>query len=104
MTLESLQIERKKMARHEYRGFTIESYGSGLHIVVYGKKHKLFVSGTKTLDMSIHAPKARTFRTTEAAREMIDGIVDEHEQWVKSLKQKMSERNRMDQLLEKNNV
>lgn len=76
---------------HDYKGFTVEPIFVGQHvltgyvILIYGRRHIFYLCGQSGGDLSIDVKKAKTFRTVEFCHSVIDEIITDHAQWVKTL-------------------
>lgn len=70
---------------YQYKGFSIEPIVGGLNIVLYGKKHTLYVAAPAGCSFTDDMRKARSFRSPEFCERVIDELVNDHDQWVKSL-------------------
>ena len=70
---------------YNYKGFMIEHVVGGYNILLYGKKHTLYVAGPSGMRFTEDMREARAFRTTEFCERLIDEVIDDHAEWVNAL-------------------
>lgn len=69
----------------DYKGFTLEPIPGGWNIVLYGKAHTLYVAGPCGLRFTENMKEARAFRDPEFCQTLIDEVIKDHADWVKTL-------------------
>lgn len=75
----------RKSKIDNYKGFSIESVLGGYVIALYCRKHVFYLSGPVGGTVSEKADDARRFRAIDGCQKTIDGIVNDHATWVRTL-------------------
>ena len=92
---EPVNIDYMKM--HTYKGFVIDPIIGGYNILLYGKKHTLYVAGPAGMQFTDNIKEARSFRNPQSCQNLIDECITDHDEWVKTLNGKpVNDLNRLD--------
>jgi hypothetical protein len=70
---------------HDYKGFTVEPVLGGYNIILYGRKHIMYVAGPAGLYLTEDMRKARAFRSANFCHGFIDELLEDHRGWVQSM-------------------
>jgi hypothetical protein len=89
MKLAAKDLNNMKATRmskmHDYKGFTVEPIPGGYNILLYGRKHILYVSGPAGMSLTEDMKKARAFRDANFCHGVINEFLEDHATWVQSL-------------------